>query len=151
MCRRDISCSSRPNDWGSFVRARHGGRFCLSGHSSDRTPELARSNRTEPLHHYLRQCRLISTGRFHTASYHRAHALEPIAISVFCQPNIADRRVTCWLDIGHSSVRSSCNPARLFFACERVSCIPVLGYREPTSVPQKVRLRSVMVPYGLRF
>jgi len=23
----------------------------------------------------------------------------------FCQPNIADRRVTCWLDIGHSSDR----------------------------------------------
>jgi len=28
-----------------------------------------------------------------------------LLLQFFCQPNIADRRVTCWLDIGHSSDR----------------------------------------------
>ena len=116
---------------------------------------------TQPLHYFHHECCVVTTRRGYTASCHRAHALEPTAISVFCQRHFANRRIACWLDVGHASsrkccwirgrFRGSCNPARLFVTRERVSCIPVLGHSEPTGGSQKFRLRCVVVPYGMHF
>jgi hypothetical protein len=136
-----------------------GAGFVFRCHSS-RPPELARSDCTQPVHSCLHACPRFSSRCLDLVSHYCAHALESHAVSVFRQPIVGRGRVTligCWV-LGERALLLNLPMAldgsqfcRLLITGECFSRISRLDDIESNGVPQKIRVRSLVVFSSLRF